>query len=117
MSKLDKARIRDRLVTLRQELESLSAASDESSQTVELDQSRVGRLSRMDAMQAQAMAKESSRRREDTLRSIADALARLDRDDYGHCQSCDEPIPQGRLEFDPTATLCVRCAEMAEKPE
>lgn len=117
MSKIDKSSIRERLIALRRELESLSATGDESSQTVELDQSRVGRLSRMDAMQAQAMAKESVRRREDTLRGIADALARLDRDDYGFCQSCDEPIAQGRLEFDPTARLCVRCAELAENPE
>jgi len=117
MSELDKADIRERLFTLRQELESLSATGDESSQTVELDQSRVGRLSRMDAMQAQAMAKESSRRREETLRHIADALSRLERDEYGHCQTCDEPIHKRRLEFDPTARLCIRCAEKAEQPE
>ena len=117
MSELDKAVIRQKLIALRQELESLSATGEESSQTVELDQSRVGRLSRMDAMQAQAMAKESSRRREGMLRGIADALDRLERDEYGLCQSCDEPISQGRLDFDPTARLCIHCAEKAENPQ
>lgn len=115
MSVFDENAIRKRLIALRVELESLSATSDESSQTVELDQSRVGRLSRMDAMQAQAMAKASGRRRDQTLRGIADALARLDAGEYGYCQSCEETIPNGRLEFDPTTRLCVGCAEIAEK--
>lgn len=106
---------RDRLVALREELESLSATSEQSSEIVELDQSRVGRLSRMDAMQAQAMAQATVQRRQIVLRKIAAALTRIDNGVYGLCQSCEEPIPKRRLEFDPTALLCVRCAEKAEQ--
>jgi DnaK suppressor protein len=108
--------VRDRLLRLREDLESLAATSDQSSQTVELDQARVGRLSRMDALQGQAMAKESSRRRQIMLRNIAAALARVESGDYGRCQSCDEPINPKRLEFDPAAALCIQCAQEAEKP-
>ena len=42
-------------------------------------------------------------------------LGRIDRDEYGDCQSCDEPINPKRLEFDPTATLCVNCASELDR--
>lgn len=107
--------VRTRLLKLRQELESLEATSDKSSQVVELDQARVGRLSRMDALQAQAMSVESGRRLKLTLQKIDAALARVDSGEYGLCQSCENPIHHKRLEFDPAALLCIECAEIAEK--
>ncbi len=91
-------------------LRTLQAQGAEAAATVELDQQRVGRLSRMDAMQAQAMAKETVRRREIEDKRITAALARIDAGEYGHCLRCDEPIPRARLEIDPAATLCVGCA-------
>jgi len=106
---------RTRLISLRDELESVADTSDESSQIVDLDQARVGRLSRMDAMQAQAMSQESGRRRELMLRKIAAALERIESGDYGVCQSCEEPINRKRLEFDPTVVLCIACATKAER--
>jgi DnaK suppressor protein len=107
--------MRTRLLALREELETATVAGDESSQVVELDQARVGRLSRMDAMQAQQMAQASGRRRELMLRRITAALARIDSGDYGVCKSCDESINPKRLEFDPTAVLCIQCASKAEQ--
>jgi DnaK suppressor protein len=107
--------MRARLLTLREELEIATVASDESSQIVELDQARVGRLSRMDAMQAQQMAQAAGRRRELMLRRITAALTRIDSGDYGVCKSCDESINPKRLEFDPTAVLCIQCASKAEQ--
>jgi len=107
--------MRERLLKLREDTESLAASNDQSSQVVELDQARVGRLSRMDAMQAQAMAQASGRRREVMLQKIAGALARIDNDTYGFCQSCEEAIHHKRLEFDPATELCIQCAEKAER--
>ncbi|MEU8872387.1 TraR/DksA C4-type zinc finger protein [Streptomyces javensis] len=46
----------------------------------------------------------------DHLTALDEALERLDRDDYGRCDVCGEPIPAERLEARPTATTCVRCA-------
>jgi DnaK suppressor protein len=106
--------MRDRLLALRESLQSTASTTDESANVVELDQSKVGRLSRMDAMQAQAMAKASVARREMTLRKIEAALIRIDNGDYGICLRCDEDINPKRLEFDPTATLCIACAEQAD---
>lgn len=105
---------RNQLLTMRAELESLAPTGEESAAVVELDQSKVGRLSRMDAMQAQAMAKASSQRREATLRRIAEALERIDDGNYGLCRECGEPIDPRRLEFDPTVTLCIDCASKLE---
>jgi len=107
--------MRDKLLKLHAELEKAANTSDESAQVVELDQARVGRLSRMDAMQAQQMAQASVRRRDLMLRKTAAALTRIDSGDYGFCQSCEEPINPKRLEFDPTATLCIACANKAEQ--
>jgi DnaK suppressor protein len=100
---------RERLLKLREELESAAEAGDDSAAIVELDQSKVGRLSRMDAMQAQAMAKASNERRAMMLRNIEAALRRLDDGGYGLCRDCDEPINPKRLEFDPTALRCIDC--------
>lgn len=110
----DKA-MRDKLLALRKELEAVAETSDASADVVELDQSKVGRLSRMDAMQAQAMAQASAQRRDVMLKKITAALARIDNDDYGDCFACDEPINQKRLDFDPTATLCIDCANASEQ--
>ena len=93
----------------------MAATADQSSQVVELDQTRMGRLSRMDAMQAQAMSQESGRRREMMLRKIAAAIERIDNGNFGLCQTCEEPIHRKRLEFDATALLCIQCAQEAEQ--
>lgn len=107
--------MRKKLLNLRDELLAVAASSGESAAIVELDQSKVGRLSRMDAIQAQAMAKASRQRREVMLKRITAALKRIDDDDYGNCRSCDEPINPKRLAFDPTATQCIDCASNAEQ--
>ncbi len=107
--------MRKALLKRREELEAVAATGEESSEVVELDQTRQGRLSRMDAMQAQAMSQESARRREIMLRKIAAAIARLDNGSFGLCQNCESPIHPKRLEFDPTVLLCIDCAHEAEQ--
>ena len=108
-------RARERLLELQAELESVAATGADSEAIVELDQSKVGRLSRMDALQAQAMAKASSERRDATLRHIAAALQRIDNGDYGTCIDCDKAIAAQRLEFDPTVERCIDCASKREQ--
>jgi DnaK suppressor protein len=107
--------MREKLLKLRAELQAIAELGNESAAVVELDQAKVGRLSRMDAMQAQAMAQASSVRREEMLRRIEAALKRIDDDDYGFCKECDEPINPKRLEFDPTVVLCIDCASKLEQ--
>jgi len=103
------------LLALCGELAAVAETSDEAATVVELDQTKVGRLSRMDAMQAQAMAKATGERRKAMQRNIEAALQRVDDGSYGLCRDCDEPIHPKRLEFDPTALRCIDCASEAEK--
>nr|WP_321456772.1 TraR/DksA family transcriptional regulator [uncultured Cohaesibacter sp.] len=97
------------------EISSLSEMSRQARSVVALDQQSVGRLSRMDALQSQAMAQETERRRALNLQKIELAFKRLESGDFGYCIECDAEIPLERLEIDPTATLCVKCAEKKEK--
>ena len=64
MNEVEIEQIRQKLLHLRSELQELEKISKETSGPVELDQSKVGRLSRIDAMQAQQMALEAARRRQ-----------------------------------------------------
>lgn len=104
---------KQRLLDQRSALRAGQLERDEASATVELDQTSVGRLSRMDAMQMQAMAKAEQARAQAQLRRIAAALKRIDNGEYGDCLHCGEPIAIARLEVDPAAPLCIDCAEKA----
>jgi len=104
-----------RLVEQREALLDVADSTREAAQTVELDQTRVGRVSRMDALQAQAMAQESDRRRLLALQRIDSALQRIEDGDYGYCAVCDEAISVSRLEVNPGALLCIDCASKAEE--
>ena len=99
-----------RLDEKRQELEALSDLSEDARKPVTLDQQSVGRLSRMDAMQQQAMDQATEAKRRVDLSRIEAAQRRLRDGDYGFCEDCGEEIPDGRLAIDPMAELCVNCA-------
>lgn len=98
------------LLTEGRQLKELQESSRSLSKPVDLDQSTVGRLSRMDAMQSQAMAQESKRRRETQIIRIDAALRRIDEDEFGFCAVCEETIDRRRLELDPANPFCVSCA-------
>ena len=101
---------RETLQTLATQIRAADVKTSKERAPVELDQQAVGRLSRMDALQVQAMALETSRRRKNELRRIAAALARIDEGDFGYCLECDEEIAARRIELDPAAPLCIECA-------
>ena len=84
--------------------------TQEDRKPVELDQSQVGRLSRMDAMQVQEMALEQERRREIEIKRINATLVRISEGEYGFCLKHGEGITPKRLEFDPSTPMCVDCA-------
>lgn len=114
-SGVDVQALKARLIEERRALLDVADTAKEAAEPVELDQTRVGRVSRMDAMQAQAMAKESDRRRHIALQRIEGALQRIEDGEYGFCSACDEPIAANRLEVDPGALLCIECATKAER--
>lgn len=103
----------ERLQALKSDLERLVTES-EGAEAVELDQSRQGRLSRMDAMQQQAMAVAQQATYQRQLREVLKAQARLEAGDYGYCTLCDDPIPLARLHIRPEAELCLACQSKGE---
>jgi DnaK suppressor protein len=101
------------LPRLRDELQASRAASAGTAadrRPVELDQQSVGRLSRMDAMQQQAMATAQEVRRNGRIRALEAAISRVEAGDFGWCDRCGDFIGLPRLDFDPTIMRCRDCA-------
>lgn len=103
-----------KLIELKTNLEALEATGQAAAETVELDQTRMGRLSRMNAMQQQEMSKATNQRRKIKLQQIDSALKRIESKEFGFCIECEENINPKRLEYDPTTLLCIQCASEKE---
>ena len=106
----DLSALRAALIARLEGLRATSETTADNRRPVELDQTSVGRLSRMDAMQVQAMAQATERRRQDEARRIEGAINRIDDGEYGYCISCGEEIAPRRLAADPTVATCIACA-------
>lgn len=100
---------RQQLLQLQQKL--TEEVSEDAQAVVQLDQSRIGRLLRMDSLQSQQLAMETQRRQQRKSQAIEGALKRIDQDDFGFCYGCDQQISEARLNFDPTVTRCISCME------
>jgi len=101
----------EKLLTLQAELLGVADLVNESSRTVDLDQTAVGRVSRIDALQMQEMALSNQHRQQEHLLEVKNALERIDEGVYGLCIECDEAIVQGRLEINPAVEYCINCAD------
>ena len=99
---------KNQLEALVQELESQLSSIESSSKPVDLDGS-VGRISRVDAIQQQQMAKDQKERIQTRLKKVQAALGRIKTGDYGICLKCEEPISIKRLEIMPEAPFCLNC--------
>lgn len=95
----------------RRELLKLGAADQELVKPVAVDQTSEGRLSRMDALQSQAMELEIEHHRHQELQRIETALQRIAEGEYGYCAVCGDEIAIKRLENDPTTPMCINCAK------
>lgn len=105
-----KSMFRSKLNEMLRSLENVRQKSEAAQFIVELDQQAVGRLSRMDALQQQAMAKATEGNRIRDIERIEAALARLSGDEFGYCLECGEDIESKRLEINPTVLTCISCA-------
>lgn len=112
---MNTAHFRKLLQQQREEILEVLESGKSAAGTVKLDQTSVGRLSRMDAMQSQAMLQEAARRREQSLRNIDVALSKIESGDYGFCEQCGEEIAEKRLQFDPTVNYCLDCKSKLEQ--
>jgi DnaK suppressor protein len=77
---------------------------------VQLDQTSVGRLSRIDNLQTQGLTAGLQAREQAKLGQILEALKRMERESYGTCVVCGEPVAFERLMVFPEAPNCAACA-------
>lgn len=106
----DPRAVRQRLEALLADYRQASTATADDRKPVALDQTMVGRLSRVDALQQQAMAQAADRQRQAQIQRLRAALERLDAGDYGYCVRCGDEIASRRLEIDPAVPTCIGCA-------
>jgi DnaK suppressor protein len=91
------------------ELRSTLASMQAASAPVSPD-SAIGRLTRVDAMQAVSVRQALARDHEAELRMVERALQAITDGEYGTCRRCGEDIAQARLRARPQALFCVQCA-------
>ena len=105
--------IKQSLLARYHSLQSQLAETGES-EVVELDQSRMGRLSRIDAIQRQQMAKKQRNRMKLELQEAATALRQLENcpQDFGYCEECDDLLPIQRILSRPETRYCVSCLRL-----
>ena len=71
----------------------------------------IGRLTRMEAINAQKMSEANLRKARARQSALQKTLPRLEEDEeFGICTRCERPIPIKRLMLMPQSRLCVRCA-------
>ena len=71
----------------------------------------IGRLSRMEALNSKSINEAALHKSRQLLTRLEKAFQKIDDEDFGICQQCDNPIPFKRLLIMPEARFCVRCAE------
>jgi DnaK suppressor protein len=103
------AELRDELERQLGRLRRSMKTTEEAARPVALDQTAVGRLSRMDAIQNQHLTKNLQEREEMRLGAICEALERIDAGTYGVCVGCQGPIAFDRLYVVPEADDCGHC--------
>jgi len=98
----------DLRVLLEQLTDQLDNTEDQTKPVV-LDQQAMGRVSRIDAIQQQQMAKANRQQSQVLLNRVMRALESINNNEYGFCKQCDEPIGFARLKARPDTPLCIKC--------
>ncbi|PLX41076.1 MAG: molecular chaperone DnaK [Deltaproteobacteria bacterium] len=114
LTRAEEAELIAALKKLEEELASILAATVEDSKPVDLDLP-IGRLSRMDAISQQSMAKAGRESNILKLKQVKSALISAAEGDYGYCRGCDEPIGYPRLKARPETPFCISCQSARER--
>jgi DnaK suppressor protein len=102
------------LKVLEKSLEESVLLGNENAKPVDLD-APIGRLSRMDALQQQAMAKATKEKAKIRLAQVRVARTAHEDGEYGFCRRCEEPIGIGRLRSRPETPFCIACQGRSER--
>lgn len=105
----DKLQIRNRIVS------DIASAREQVIELEELTQPiapdcAIGRISRMEAINNKSVNELLLVKTKNRLTKLEVSLGAVEREDYGFCRGCKEPIPLGRLMMLPESERCVDCA-------
>jgi DnaK suppressor protein len=109
--------LKKQLLQMEKDLEEQLSISKSAAGVVTLDQTTVGRVSRMDAMQQQSMAVSTREKSSKRLQRVRLALKSMKTGDYGFCKKCDEHISSPRLLAQPEANLCLSCQDQSDRQQ
>lgn len=98
----------ERIEALIAQLESEIANSSADTAAVAPDNA-IGRISRMDSMLSQGVAKAAVALKFRRITALEAARLRLDDGTYGFCENCGGEVEYERLEAAPEATRCSDC--------
>lgn len=70
----------------------------------------LGRLTRLEAISEKSVNEALLLKSEQRLKKLLFVKERVDSDEYGICNICDEEILYQRLEIMPESTICIECA-------
>lgn len=116
MTDLTPARLRELrgdLLELQDEIDRILALTREGARPVDLEEP-IGRLTRMDALQLQSLARANHSSLEVRKKQVRASLAAIESGTYGLCRRCEESIAFRRLKARPETPFCVHCQESLE---
>lgn len=111
------SKLKKQLKQIEHDLEEQLSISKSAAGVVTLDQTSVGRVSRMDAMQQQSMAVSTREKSNRRLQKVRLALKNMETGDYGFCKKCDDLISSPRLFAQPEANLCLSCQDQSDRQQ
>lgn len=91
-------------------LERSMRTTEEALKPVKLDQTAVGRLSRIDSLQNQGLTRNLQEREQAKLGQVVTAYQRIEEGTYGQCVECGGEIPFERLQVFPETPSCTACS-------
>lgn len=106
-------RFKAKLETRAREIRATIERSSDQTAAVKPD-SAIGRLTRVDAVQAGYISEALRREMKAEMARIERALRSIDEGTFGMCRSCGAVLSDARLDAKPDATLCVQCAAKRE---
>lgn len=109
MQEGQRKQIKEKIIAKISEIEEEIKQLEESAKPISPD-SAYGRISRVDAMNNQAITESTLNDKRTEIQRYKYTLNRIDTEEYGKCAKCGNDINFKRLLSIPYANLCISCA-------
>ena len=110
MKKEDKKKIKVKIIELMEQTQKDIIQLEENTEPISPENS-IGRISRMDAINNKSVMEAALRVKKQKLGKLKHAMTKVEREDFGICIICNNPIQVARLLYLPESSKCIRCAD------